>query len=366
MAKKSAAITALEFLSSSDSHAPKPVNVLFGDEAYLKREALATLTANALSGADAEFSVTKYAGPATEWRDVSDELCTVSLFGSDQRLVVIEEADDFVSQYRGELEDYVARPSSVGTLVLVATSWPKNTRLYKALIGVGLQIDCGRPAEKEIGGWLRARAEAHYGIALSADAAKQLVEIVGLELGLLNQELDKLSLMAGDNNRVTPQLVREMVGGWRAKTAWDMLDAAYEGNTAEALGQLERLIHAGEHPIAILAQISSSLRRFAAAARIVADHEARGQRVNLRGALEQAGVNPYFLAKSEKQLRSIGRNRALQLYQWLIEADLALKGPSSAPNHARLVLEKLLVRIASPIETPPRTAAALSAASKVG
>lgn len=348
MAKKSAAITALDFLTNSGSHAVRPVNVLFGDERYLQREALATLTANALSGSDAEFAAMKYSGQATEWRDVFDELSTVSLFGGDRRLAIVEEADEFVSQYRSELENYVDRPSRVGTLVLTVTSWPKNTRLYKALVGVGLQIDCGRPTEKEITDWLRRRAEAHYNIVLSAETAKQLVEIVGIDLGSLNQELDKLSLMAGDENRITPQLVRELVGGWRAKTAWDMLDAAYEGDTAEALLQLERLIHAGEHPIAILAQISSSLRRLAATARIVADHEIRGRRIHLRGALEQAGVNPYFLSKSEKQLRRIGRYRAMQLYEWLIEADLALKGGSSAANRARLVLEKLLIRIASP------------------
>lgn len=353
MAKKSAALTALDYLADPQKHPPQSVNVIFGDEMFLRRQALRALSQQALAGEDSEFSTTKFAGRTLQWRDISDELMTVSLFGAGRRLVIVEEADDFVSNFRKELEDYVAKPSSVGTLVLIPDSWPKNTRLYKALASSGLQIDCAKPKESDVLAWLRKRSETNYGLSLSADAAKQLVEIIGCELGLLEQELDKLSLMAGDSKRITPTLVRDMVGGWRAKTAWEMLDAAYDGNSSGALVQLERLILAGEHPISILAQISSSLRRFAAAARIVADAEAAGRRINLRGALEQAGVNRYFLDKSEKQLRRIGRQRASQLYGWLMDADLALKGASSAPLRARLVLEKLLIRLASP--TPALT-----------
>ena len=34
------------------------------------------------------------------------------------------------------------------------------------------------------------------------------------------------------------------------------------------------------------------------------------------------------------------------LYRWLLDADLAMKGSSSSPPRARLVLEQLLVKIA--------------------
>ena len=62
--------------------------------------------------------------------------------------------------------------------------------------------------------------------------------------------------------------MQELVGGWRAKTAWEMIDAALAGNARAALAQLDRLLLAGEHPIGILAQIGSTLRRFAAAVRL--------------------------------------------------------------------------------------------------
>jgi DNA polymerase-3 subunit delta len=52
------------------------------------------------------------------------------------------------------------------------------------------------------------------------------------------------------------------------------------------------------------------------------------------------------MERAERQLRQLGRERAARLYRWLLEADLALKGSHSAPHRARLVLEKLLVRMA--------------------
>ena len=111
-----------------------------------------------------------------------------------------------------------------------------------------------------------------------------------------------------------------------------MLDAALAGDAPEALVQLDRLLVSGEVPIALLAQISASLRRFAAAARLVEQAERRRRTVPLRQALEQAGVKPFVLGKAEEQLRKLGRARAMQLYRWLLEADLALKGASSSPT----------------------------------
>jgi len=43
----------------------------------------------------------------------------------------------------------------------------------------------------------------------------------------------------------------------------------------------------------------------------------------------------------------VGRPRAHQLRRWLLDADIALKGTSSAPARARLELERIVVRLAT-------------------
>ena len=48
--------------------------------------------------------------------------------------------------------------------------------------------------------------------------------------------------------------------------------------------------------------ISVSLRRLAAATRMVLQAEAAGRRIGVGPALERAGVNKWFLKKTEEQL----------------------------------------------------------------
>jgi DNA polymerase-3 subunit delta len=341
-------VPAVDYLADPAAHPPAAVCVLFGDEALLARHALEALRRLVLGEGDGEFSLTRFEGDETPLRDVLDELATVGLFGGGRRLVVVDQADGFVSQHRGELEDYVARPQAANVLALSVASWPSNTRLAKAVASSGLAIECKAPAEAQLPRWLAAWAGSRHGLTLPLESAEAMVEAIGPELGLLDQELAKLAGVVGDTGRVTLELVEEYVAGWRVKTAWSMLDAALDGQTGEALAQLDRLVQSGENPIGILAQIAATLRRLAAATRVIEQAEAEGRRLTLRAALERAEVKPFALGRAEGQLRRLGRKRAGGLYAALLEADLALKGASSAPARARIVLERLVACLAAP------------------
>ncbi len=259
--------------------------------------------------------------------------------------MVVRKADDFVSRNRSALEDYVAHPKASGVLVLEVATWPANTRLAKAIAAEGLSIECKTPAPQSIAKWLASRATKEHRARLERQAADLLLDSVEPDLGLLDQELAKLALAAGEGGAIDAALVREMVGGWRSKTTWDMLDLAVGGHAAEAILQLDRLLSSGESPVAILAQIGSTLRRFAAAARTVEQAERAGRRTTLKHALEAAGFRSFVVAKAENQLRQLGRQRSASLYRAVLEADLALKGASSAPMRARIVLERLIARM---------------------
>lgn len=341
------AVHAFDFLAEK-THAPAPTCcVLFGDEPFLKGLSLAELRRLVLGADEAEFALTRFDGRNAEWRSVADELFTVGLFGAGRRLVVVDDADDFVSDHRAQLEETVARANRTGTLVLIVQSWPGNTRLAKQVAASGLAIECKSPPPARLMKWLTTLARDRHDARLERDAAEILLEIVGPELGLLDQNLAKLAA-AANGQPITAERVQQLVGGWRAKTAWDMLDAAVEGRSGQALIELDRLLLSGEAPIAIMGQIGATLRRFAAATRFIEQTETASGRPNLRQALELAGFKSFVAQKSETQLRKLGRERAGKIYAWLLEADLALKGSSSTPARARIVLEQLVVRLGAP------------------
>ena len=339
---------AIDYLSKPAKYPPRPVCVVFGDEQFLRRQSLLRLRDAVLGGDDADFSFSTFEGPKAELRDVMEELATVAMFGGDQRLAVVEEADEFVTKYRSQLEDYVAQPAASGVLVLDLRSFPGNTRLAKAVAADGLVIECNAPRASTVARWLGAWAKQVHQAELPQAAAEMLVEMIGPELGLLDQEVAKLSLLTGPDKKITPELVGSSVGSWRAKTAWEMLDAVLAGDVKSALVELDRLLASGESPIGVLAQISASLRRFAAATRLVLHAEKTGRRISLHAALEQAGIRSFVIKKAQGQLRHLGRWRGSQLYDWLLQADLDLKGASTVPP--RLVLERLIFRLAAPRE----------------
>ncbi len=349
-------IHAFDFLAKPPEAIP-PVVVLFGNESFLKRLATSSLRRAIVGDDDAPFATLE--GATAQWRDVIDELSTMSLFGGERRLVILEAADKFVTNERGRLETYVEKPRPSGVLILEVDSWASNTKLYKAVDKIGLQIECRAP-EKTVGKrkvpdearlckWLVAWSQQQHDAKLEAIAAEQLLELVGPEFGLLDQELAKLALFAGPGGKIDVQMVRDVVGGWRTQTIWELIDAAADGDAGEALKQLDRLLQAGEHPVALFGQISWSLRRFAAATRIYQDAERTKQRIPLREALIQAGIphwNKKGLERAESQLKQLSRGRAGRIYQWLLETDLALKGSHSNPHRARFALEQLFLRMA--------------------
>lgn len=350
-AKWSGTVSALDYLSKPDSHPAVGVSAIFGDDAFLKREVLGALRRQILGGEDADCSLATFTGKEAQLREVLDALATVSLFGDGRRMVIVEEADPFVTAYRDKLEDYVTRPQAPtaagrgAVLVLDVKTWPGNTRLAKAVANNGLAIECKAPAERQLKAWLTQRAKAEHQVRLDSAAADALLELVPPELGILAQEVTKLALLAGENRVIDVKLVRENVGGWRARTTWDMIDAAADGRAADALTQLGRLIAAGEKPHGLLPQMASSLRRFATAIELIELADGQRQRLPLRSALSQSGVLPFKLNDAERQLRQIGRNRAKQLTHWLLAADLAMKGHNSADDRARIELERLIVRL---------------------
>jgi len=353
MAKKAAAaLSGFDVLLDPTTIEPRPVCVIVGDDGFLQHEVRRALIAG-FCGADDDAGPDYIDGESAELRDVLDSLSELSLFGGERHVVVVEQADAFVKQYREKLEDYVADPRRGASLILEVESWPSNTRLAKAVAASGLTIKCQTPQQgrelteftRQLKDWLTTAAKREFDSELARPAVEQLLELLPSEPGILYQEIARMSLLAGLSSKIDAALVRDNVGGWRTRKTWDMIDAAADGNASDALEQLDRLLAAGEEPQALLPQLASTFRRFALAVRLYDKAERRRQPMSLRDALQRAGMPPFKLSDAERQLKQIGRPRARQLYRWLLAADLEMKGYNSPKDRARRVLETLIVRL---------------------
>lgn len=346
---KSASISAFDLLLGKAGELSGPICVLVGSDGFLRQEARRALVAG-LAGPEGSDAV-DVLGCDSSWADVLEALSVRSLFGGQLRIVVAEDADELVKQWRGDIEDYLAKPFADATLVLEVCSWPANTRLAKAAAACGVTVACQTPTRgpevtafnKQLRAWLVATAKRDLQCELAAPAAELLVELLPSEAGVLYQEVARLALLT--SGKIDVDVVRQHVGGWRTRQTWDMIDAAADGRAADALAQLDRLLAAGEDPHGVLPQMASTLRRFALAVRLFDRAERRRHAMPLRAALQQAGVMHFKLEDSERQLRQMGRPRARQLYRWLLAADLELKDYNSSRTSARRVIELLILRL---------------------
>ena len=313
----------------------RPVFVLAGEERFLKRLTLERIRQAVLGGATDDLAYSSYEGDAAQLATVRDELETLP-FLSSRRLVVVQDADPFVTRYREALERYVNQPSRTGVLVLDVKGWKSNTRLAK-ILPADATIQCETLATQRLPAWCGQWAKANYQKNLETSAATLLVELVGGDMGVLDQELAKLSAYVGDKPQITPKDVDLLLAHSRVESAWQMLDAAGEGNSSRALTTLHYLLEQGDEPLAILGAMSWQLRKLAQVARLMRE------RVPLGQAMATAGLPPFKHRQVEQSLRHLGP-RAFELYDWLLEADLGLKSSAGLPGAA--VLERLVVKFA--------------------
>jgi DNA polymerase-3 subunit delta len=325
----------LAFLERPGKSKPQPVCALPGDEDFLKRQVVLALRRRVLGEGDDGFGYSSYPGDKAVWSAVHDELQTLPFLGG-RRLVVIEGADPFVTAHRAALEKYVAAPSATGVLVLVVKTWPANTRLAKLIDNNGT-ITCNTPALSRLPEWCARWCQTQCGKQLAAPAAQLLVELIGPEMGLLDQELAKLAAYVGDAEKIEAADVDKLVGNSRTEEVWTIFDAIGAGKPAEALAVLDRLLDQGSPVPMLLGAFSYQMRLLARAGRLVA------QGKPLPAALAEAG-QPWKADRLQAQMRHLGRRRLARLYEWTLDVDLGTKGGSQLPE--KVQLERLIVRLA--------------------
>jgi DNA polymerase III subunit delta len=169
-----------------------------------------------------------------------------------------------------ELEEYLQSPEPLTTLVFVAGSLDANRRLVKALRKHAVTVDCGTlVSEADAARWIKARLEQD-GMSMEPRAVKLLIEAVGLSLGRLRPEIDKLVLFASGEPAITARHVQELVlPVSEPGRDFALGKAIWNSNARAALAELDAQFDEGAQAVMVLGQIR------AAAGRLQPDARAR-------------------------------------------------------------------------------------------
>jgi len=331
---------ALTFLDRIARAKPLPFYVLHGDESFLKRQVTEALRTLVLGPNDDGFGISTHPGDKATWGAVLTDVQTLP-FLAPRRLVLVEGADPFVTRERGKLEKFVsALPAGEvkGVLVLDVQTWTATTKLAKMTPDANT-IACKSPETETLPQWCVNWCASKHKKQLSAQAAKLLVDLIGSEMGLLDMEMEKLSVYVGTAPKIDIRDVDQLVGRSRLESIWEIFNLIGAGKVAESLAYLSRLLDQGEDPMKLLGVVfSTRLRKTAQVARLHA------QGVPLQDAMNRVGIPPFARQGEEQLMRHLGRRRLDRLYDWLLETDQGMKGGSALPPP--VLLERLVVRLA--------------------
>ena len=169
--------------------------------------------------------------------EVLDELRT-SPFLTDKRVVLVKDADKFISENRPLLEKYFDNPCSTGRLIFTVRTWAAQTKLAKKLAKAGKLISVTQPNRRDLPHRLIKYASEAHDKRLAQDAAALLIELTGDELPRLYSEIDKLALFADTEKVITPGHIESLIGHNRLFNAFAVIDAVIAGNVAVAVERL--------------------------------------------------------------------------------------------------------------------------------
>jgi DNA polymerase III delta subunit len=212
----------------------KAVYALVGEDVLLQQEALSVIAREIA----AEAQRVDVDGETAELAEVFDELRSFAMFGGG-KIVTVRNGDEFISRFREQLEDYVSKPSDSATLVLRVASLPSNQRIYKAISKNGEIVACQPP--KDLKGWIVKRGQSTHKLSVSPDAAELLADLIGADLGRIDNELAKLALSSG-SAKISADDVGQSVAFQREREMWDLTNALGSGDTAEAVRRWRQLV----------------------------------------------------------------------------------------------------------------------------
>jgi DNA polymerase-3 subunit delta len=173
---------------------------------------------------------------------------------------------------------------------------------------------------------------ARLGYRLDPAAARVLVERMGTNPVRLRQELERLSLWAGDGGEVTAGDLSPMVADTSEMAVWSLSDALLEGDAAAALRICERLIEQGENVTGLIYSLASRLRSACAAA---AQLEEGVPQKQIESSLK---MHPYAAKQLVAKVRSTDLATLRRATETLADLELWCRGGADYGDELALTL----------------------------
>ncbi len=355
---------AARFLAEVAGDARRPGYVLLGDEPFLYEKCRKGVLRSLVPEDLRDFCLHDLDLAETSIFDALDLAQTPSLMAPFQVFFLRNVKTLYGRGQKKEefaaLDDYFRRPNPLALLLFVADhiALPQDLRKMdmqdkeraekiRETLGDGCGIvELQKVSEDDAAHWVVSTAEGS-GIRFGEDAARELVDALGVDMLTVQSELEKLTLYAGACGRATVDIadVEQMVSSAKQRSLYELTDAISLHDVARALMLLQGLLNSSEGgedaAIGHVFTLAKTFRQML----VLNEKQVKDQRAMWQVLWPGFRVAPFAADALIAQARRYrDRGDLVRGLRQIAKADLDLR---SSPPDKRLVLERLVMRLAS-------------------
>lgn len=286
------------------------ITTITGSNSFARSHALKTHI-DAFIAAEGDMALERLDGEDTTFERIQEAITSVP-FLSNKKMVVLRQGSAN-KQFAEQAVTLLGEVTDTTEVLLVEPKLDKRSAYYKFLKQSSDYREYAELDAAALTRWLVSQAKEMGGALKPADAAL-LINRIGPNQQLLASELEKLLLY---NATVTREAIMALTDSAPQSTVFELLAAAFGGNTAQALTLYDEQRALKVEPQQIIAMLTWQLH-------ILALIKTAGDR-SPEAIASQAKVSPYVVKKSLSIARQLSLAQVKQLLHRLIEIDTRSK-----------------------------------------
>lgn len=316
----------------------KPIYFLMGEEPYYIDKISDYIADNLLPEEEKGFNQITMYGRDTTIDEIVGNAKRYPMM-AERQVLIVKEAQDLVRTIE-KLTDYAENPQPTTTLVVCYKykKIDKRKKLYKAVSKVGVIFDSKRLYENQVSDWIQKTLKAR-GYSISPKASQMLVEFLGIDLGKIDNELQKLQLISPKGTMITPELIEENIGiskdfnNFELRKAIGMKDSLKAHRIVNYFSQNPK-----DNPIVVTVSLL-----FSYFSQLLQYH---GLSDKSKGNVaKHLKVNPYFVSDYALAAKNYPMKKVSHAISLIQETDVKSKGVGSLNVSHGDLLKELLVKI---------------------
>jgi DNA polymerase-3 subunit delta len=329
---------AIQIVSAIKNGKIKPIYFLMGDEPYYIDKIANYIEQHLMPEEEKGFNQMVMYGRDTTVDEIISNSKRYPMM-AERQVIIVKEAQD-LSRTIGDLEAYADNPQPSTTLVVCYKykKIDKRKKLYKAVAKSGVIFESKRLYENKVGEWIQKTLKSS-GYAISPKASQMLVEFLGTDLSKIDNELQKLQLIAPKGTNISPELIEENIGISKDFNNFELRKAIGMRDTLK----VHRIINyfsqnTKDNPMVVTVSLL-----FGYFSQILQYHGlADKSKANVAKVLK---VNPYFVGDYVVAAKNYPMRKVSQIITYLREADVKSKGVGATNLPAGDLLKELVVKI---------------------